>query len=91
MAQYYNTRPFAVAAQDESSDNAIVPAKASSSTLSEFDKLRKTLLTDDAEEGWAAELRRYLGMMQREVEKDTDIVEWWQVSILVYTNILSIC
>jgi hypothetical protein len=32
--------------------------------LSEFDKLRETLLTDDMEEGWASELRRYLSTMQ---------------------------
>jgi hypothetical protein len=76
MAQYYKDR-LPVARNDPS----VVPAEASSSTLSEFDKLRKTLITDDAEEGWAAELRRYLGIMQWEVEKDTDIVEWWQVSL----------
>lgn len=47
--------------------------------LSEFDKLRETLLTDDAEEGWASELRQYLGSMQRDVMKDTDLVQWCQV------------
>ena len=34
----------------------------------------------DTDEGWAAELRRYLATMQCDVEKDTDLVEWWQVS-----------
>jgi hypothetical protein len=29
----------------------------------------------------ASELRRYLGTMQRDVTKDTDIVEWWQVRL----------
>lgn len=76
MAQYYKDRLPAAR-----NNTSVVPAEATSSTLSEFDKLRKTLLTDDADEGWAAELRRYLGTMQREVEKDTDIVEWWQVSL----------
>ena len=47
--------------------------------MSEFDKHCKTLLMGDAEEGWASELRRYLGTMQRDVKKDTDLVEWWQV------------
>jgi len=51
-------------------------------SLSEFDKHRETLLSEDAEEGWASELRRYLGTMQRDVTKQTDIVEWWQVSKL---------
>ena len=48
--------------------------------MSEYDKLREKLLTDDAEEGWAAELHRYLKTMQRDVTQDTDLVEWWQVS-----------
>jgi hypothetical protein len=41
--------------------------------LSEFDKLRETLLTDDMEEGWASELRRYLSTMQQDVSKKTDL------------------
>jgi len=51
--------------------------------MSEFDKHRETLLSDDLEEGWASELDRYLNMMQRDVKKDTDIVEWWQVRTVV--------
>ncbi|PPQ73449.1 hypothetical protein CVT25_000097, partial [Psilocybe cyanescens] len=46
--------------------------------LSEFDKHQETLLSDDAEEGWASELRRYLGTMQCNVKKDTDLIKWWQ-------------
>jgi len=53
-------------------------------TLSEFDKHHQSLLSDDVEEGWSSELRRYLGTMQRDVKKDTDIVEWWQVSIQAF-------
>ena len=48
--------------------------------LSEYNKLRETLLTNDAEEGWASELRRYLYTMQRDMTKETDLIEWWQVS-----------
>ena len=74
MAQYYATRPSrpqqAPTAVDTNSDGH---------ALSEFNKLRATLLTDDAEEGWMSELRRYLGTMQRDVTKDTDLVIWWQV------------
>lgn len=75
MSQYYDTRLTAA-------PNASVnPAPGDAPTLSEFDKHRETLLSDDAEDGWASELRRYLATMQRHVKKDTDIVEWWQVSI----------
>jgi hypothetical protein len=77
MSQYYNTRPRLPPQM-----NAINPAEnmADAPVLSEFDKLRETLLTADAEEGWASELRRYTSTMQRDVTKHTDLVEWWQVS-----------
>jgi hypothetical protein len=62
--------------------NAINPAEnmADAPVFQNFDKLRETLLTADAEEGWASELRRYTSTMQRDVTKHTDLVEWWQVS-----------
>jgi hypothetical protein len=77
MAQYYDIRPSL-----PPQINAINPAEnvPDASVLSEFDKLRETLLTADAEEGWASELRRYTSTMQRDVTKHTDLVEWWQVS-----------
>jgi hypothetical protein len=52
------------------------------SHLSEYDKHCKQLILDDVDEGWASELQQYLGTMQRDIKKDTDIVEWWQVSNL---------
>ena len=74
MVQYYNDRPITAP-----NAAAVNPAPGEARTLSEFDKHRETLLSDDAEDGWASELRRYLATMQRDVKKDTDIVEWWQV------------
>jgi hypothetical protein len=74
MAKYYNARPRATpnqrgtGTQDADDDDA-----------SEFDKHREMLLTADTIEGWVAELCRYLSTMQREVTKNTDLVEWWQV------------
>ena len=49
MSQYYNNQP------PLPQMNAINPAEnvADVPVLSEFDKLRETLLTADAEEGWA--------------------------------------
>jgi hypothetical protein len=40
------------------------------------------------DEGWQAELRRYLKDLPADVTKDTDIVKWWQVcdSMLCSTN-----
>jgi hypothetical protein len=71
MAEYYRNRTSNTDPERVTENNA--------TELSDFDKHRQTLLMDDAEEGWASELRRYLGTMQRDIKKDTDLVEWWQV------------
>ena len=49
------------------------------SIASEFDRHRRTLVSDEQEEGWQAEIRRYLKDLPADVTKDTDIVAWWQV------------
>ena len=84
MYKYYQSRPSTV------NRSAQTQATTSSETaiLSEFDKHRETLLSEDTEEGWASKLRRYLGTMQRDVTKQTDIVEWWQVSKLKLINLI---
>lgn len=61
MSQYYNTQPPL-----HPQTNAINPTEngADALVLSEFNKLRETLLTADAEEGWASELCCYTSTMQ---------------------------
>jgi len=78
MAKYYQDRPLAPPQQEK--NRSRIDEAAGTSPLSEYDKVRQTLLTTDMEEGWSSELHRYLGTMQRDVTKDTDLVEWWQVS-----------
>ena len=85
MAQYYITRPSAPLHHKPSggsnvNDSELEYADATLPILTDFNKHRETLLNDDQEEGWASELRRYLGTMQRDVKKDLDFVEWWQVN-----------
>jgi hypothetical protein len=75
MAHYYNNRPSVITVPNVSNEG-----EAAMEGISEFDKHRRTLLSDDAKEGWASELRRYLKTMQGDMKKDIDIVEWWQVS-----------
>jgi hypothetical protein len=78
MAIYYRNRPSTtVTMSNVAKDNS---TDSNTPALSEFDKHRQTLVSADLEEGWAPELRRYLGKVQQDIEKDTDIVEWWQVS-----------
>jgi len=77
MAQYYKNRPNATPQHANPGNHPAVTTEVL--VLSEFDKVRETLLTKDAEEGWASELRRYLGDMDKDVTKGTDLVKWWQV------------
>jgi len=58
MAEYYKNWP---SAPDVKMEN---PSASMGRVLSEFDKLRDTLLADDAKEGWASKLRRYLNIME---------------------------
>jgi len=37
------------------------------------------LQTQEEDEGWQAELQRYLKDLPSDVTKDTDVVKWWQV------------
>ena len=59
MAQYYKTHSCPISCQTNTGIHAEQAANAP--VLSEFDKLRETLLAADAEEGWASKL---LGTMQ---------------------------
>jgi len=78
MAQYYRNRPR-ISDAPAAEVGIVTDDVADAPVLSDFDKHRKQLLTDDAQEGWVLELRRYLSTMQADVTKDTDLVEWWQV------------
>ena len=72
MAEYYRTCP-SVAATPITDPNPSI-------TVSNFDKHRESLLSNEVEEGWVSELHRYLETIQHDLKKDVDIVEWWQVS-----------
>ena len=77
MAQYYNQCPVMIMIpQPANPENPT----AEIHVLLEFDKLCEMLLTNDTVEGWASELHHYLNTMQRNVTKETDLIEWWQVS-----------
>jgi hypothetical protein len=90
MATYYKNRPKAPGPTISNDSTRIGnSALTDAPALSEYDRHRLTLLSNDVDEGWTSELRRYLGTVQHDVGKDTDIVEWWQVSSETATNILA--
>ena len=84
MYKYYQSRPSTV----NGSAQTQAMTSSETATLSKFDKHRETLLSEDTEEGWASELQWYLSTMQWDVTKQTDIVEWWQVSKLKLINLI---
>jgi hypothetical protein len=78
MRKYWKTNPKT---KPTTESNAASPTVFDDGTvLSEFDRHRLSLIENEEEEGWPAELRRYLKDMPVEVTKHTDVVEWWQVS-----------
>ena len=64
MAEYYCNCPSTPKAPQQPHGANHPDLMDDAPILSEFDKLRETLLTDDMEEGWASELRCYLSTMQ---------------------------
>ncbi|KAG6904650.1 hypothetical protein DXG01_008378, partial [Tephrocybe rancida] len=52
-------------------------ADDNTSFTSEFDRHRRTLITQNHDDEWQAELRHYLKSVPADVDADTDIVEWW--------------
>jgi hypothetical protein len=79
MEEYWRRRPRAPSMAPSASNSVDVTVSSHVSFLSEYDRYRQTLVATEDDEGWAAELRRYLKDMPADVTKDTDIVEWWQV------------
>lgn len=78
MEAYYQKRPRAPA-----TTSLTTPTQAGAKELSsEFDRYHQSLVAMDDDEGWASELRRYLKDRPADVTKDTDIIIWWQVSLL---------
>jgi hypothetical protein len=88
MEEYYNNRPVAAAPEPAVVD---VDTGNSDVEISDYDRQHVNDLSVDLEEGWASELRRYLGLVHRSVKKDADLVNWWQVSnLFLSTTLLAI-
>jgi hypothetical protein len=55
MAEYWKTHPSVIQVDTESAQNGKTGLGVTR-TLSDYDKYQKTLLSNNAEEGWASEL-----------------------------------
>jgi hypothetical protein len=81
MAKYWESRPA------PSTVMPAVPAPTPSmSSLTGFDQHRQTLVAR-GEEGWVAELGRYLCDLPQDATPDMDVVEYWQDNHRIYPTL----
>jgi hypothetical protein len=85
MKHYYKNQPTtaSVASPTPTGTKSTTnhPPTNDSSILSKFDRHRLAFRqSQEEDEEWQAELRRYLKELPSDVTKDTDAVEWWQVT-----------
>jgi hypothetical protein len=78
VERYWKTRPKTTSMTHNLSP-AATAEQTDDSIISDFDRHRLTLVSHVQDEGWEAEICRYLKDLPASVSKDTDIVEWWQV------------
>ncbi|RDB17317.1 hypothetical protein Hypma_001667 [Hypsizygus marmoreus] len=72
VEEYWKSRPRAAPMQDNEPTISLEQDK----NISDFDRHHLKLLTQDDQEGWHSELRRYLKDVPADVTKETDIIEW---------------
>jgi hypothetical protein len=85
MARYWETRPAPLTATQMEPDRPDPPT-ASRSSLTGFDRHRRTLIAS-GEEGWVTELGRYLGDLPRDATPEMDVVEYWQDNHRLYPTL----
>jgi hypothetical protein len=84
MEKYWKSRPQAPPIVSPTTSDATTGyIESSASVLSDYDRYRRTLLSTTECDGWEAELRHYLKDMPVDVSPETDIVEWWQVCLVI--------
>jgi hypothetical protein len=61
---------------------AVIAGQTEDSITSDFDWHHLTLMSQEQDGGWEAEIHWYLKDLPANVTKDTDIVKWWQVCFI---------
>jgi hypothetical protein len=83
MEKYWKSKQSAAApgTTDTVSNTRKLSCKA---RRSKYDEHRQSLVNAEPNVvGWQFELRHYLAVRPSDIDKDTDIVKWWQVSYFV--------
>jgi hypothetical protein len=60
----------------------VTAGQTEDSITSDFNQHCLTLMSQEQDGGWEAEICQYLKDLLANVTKDTDIVEWWQVCFI---------
>jgi hypothetical protein len=91
MEEYWNDCPHVpVAANSQPAAGTPLNIDSDDEINREYAQFQEMCASDGVEEGWAAELRRYLSNMPRDATKDMDVVQYWQVRISLSTQVLLI-
>jgi hypothetical protein len=77
MEKYWDTRPRPSVTTPTEPYTSI---STSGSSLASYAQHRQMLLAR-GEEGWVAELGRYIGDLPRDVSPEMDVVKYWQVRV----------
>ncbi|KAG6904255.1 hypothetical protein DXG01_011434 [Tephrocybe rancida] len=89
MEKYWLTQPTHVAAASKTTPPDIDIEDLESFT-SEFDKHHRTLLSQNVDDEWQAELWRYLKDVPEDVTSETDIIAWWSDHVKFYPTLACI-
>ncbi|KIL57399.1 hypothetical protein M378DRAFT_47871, partial [Amanita muscaria Koide BX008] len=92
MRLYWNSRPTAPQSLNVHESN---PAPInnndsdsdSNDIMAEYERHRRTLISQDIDEDWNSELRRYLKDMPNGVDVNTDLVDWWSNNAKLYPTL----
>ena len=81
MEEYYRRRPGHLSGTSSTTKNE--NPENGTAILSEYDQYRQSLISKDDDEGWNSKYRCYMKDRPANVNKNTDIVWWWQLSFFL--------
>ncbi|KIL54327.1 hypothetical protein M378DRAFT_47482, partial [Amanita muscaria Koide BX008] len=95
MRLYWKSRPSAQRTDVQESSPAPFNNNDDSDSdindiMAEYERHRRTLISQDIDEDWNSELRRYLKGIPKNVNVDTDLVEWWSDNAKLYPTLARI-
>ncbi len=92
MREYWPKRLFKTESVSSATAQAAGPSTVADGALDaidEYDRERmKRLQSAESEDGWKAELQRYLNDPAPDVKRDTNTLKWWAVSTYAFLPLM---